>query len=314
MKISIIGSTGFVGFYIINSLNESDHTIKILVRPGSEDKIPKPTTSTPSNIEIVKGDISNIDSIYECLAETDVVIYLIGILREVPKQNITFEETQYLGVERTVHAAKAQGVKKFILMSANGAKPDGTTYQNTKFRAEECVKASGLDWTIFRPSVIFGDPNGKMEFCTQLLAELINPPIPAPLFFPGLNIHQAGKFKLQPVHVEDVAQAFVQAIDNPTLNKHTFTLCGSQSASWHEIIQTLAKASGKNGKLTLPAPADIVKLVASVFDKYAWFPITKDQIIMLLEGNVCEDNSIWETLGIKPKNFSLENLTYLRES
>lgn len=306
MQVSIIGGTGFVGTYIIQSLLNADHKPKVLVRPGSEHKL-----INQEQCQIVNGDISDQQSINECLARSDAVIYLIGILREIPKHNVTFEETQFNGVERTVQAAQAQGVKQFILMSANGVKAQGTPYQMTKYCAEECVKASGLDWTIFRPSIIFGNPQGKMEFCTQLLAELVNPPIPAPLFFPGVNISQAGKFQMQPVHVEDVANAFVKTIDNPALNKHTFPLCGSQPVSWKEIIQTLAKATGKNGKLALPAPAEIVKLVASVFDKQTWFPITKDQITMLLEGNVCSDMNTWQTLEITPKSFSLETLEYL---
>jgi NADH dehydrogenase len=306
MQVSIIGGTGFVGTYIIQSLLSAGHTPKVLVRLGSEHKL-----INQEQCKIVNGDISDQQSINECLAGSDAVIYLIGILREIPKQNITFEGSQFNGVKKTVQAAQEQGVKQFILMSANGVKAQGTTYQTTKYRAEQCVKASGLDWTIFRPSVIFGDPQGKMEFCTQLLAELINPPIPAPLFFPGIRIDQAGKFQMQPVHVEDVADAFVKAIDNQDLNKQTFALCGSQPVSWKEIIQTLAKATGKKGKPALPAPAEIVKLVASVFDKQTWFPITKDQINMLLEGNTCSDMDTWQTLEITPKSFSLDTLEYL---
>lgn len=309
MQVSIIGGTGFVGSYIIQSLLNAGHTPKVLVRPGSEHKL-----VNRDQCQIVNGDISEQNTIYDCLAGSDAVIYLIGILREIPKQNITFEETQYNGVERTVKAAQEQNVKQFLLMSANGVKAQGTTYQTTKYRAEECVKASGLDWTIFRPSVIFGDPQGKMEFCTQLLAELVNPPIPAPLFFPGVNIAQAGKFQMQPVHVEDVANAFSTAINNPDLNQQIIPLCGSQAVSWKEIIQTLAKATGKNGKLALPAPAEMIKLVASIFDKQAWFPITKDQIVMLLEGNTCPDDSAWESLDITPKAFALENLRYLQNT
>ena len=93
-------------------------------------------------------------------------------------------------------------------MSANGVKADGTPYQVTKYEAEEYLKASGLDWTIFRPSVIFGDPGERMEFATQLASDIIRPPLPAPLFFDGVSPLNAGQFRLSPVHVEDVAQAF----------------------------------------------------------------------------------------------------------
>ncbi|WML90843.1 NAD(P)H-binding protein [Thiothrix lacustris] len=306
MNVSIIGGTGFVGTYLIDALLQAGHTPRVLVRAGSEGKL-----AAASQCETVSGDIGDNAALDNCLQGTDAVIYLIGILREFPAKGITYEESQFLGVERTVAAAQRQGVKHFILMSANGVKAGGTKYQDTKFRAEQCVQASGLAWTVFRPSVIFGEPRGKMEFCTQLQKELVLPPIPAPLFFGGVNILQAGEFQMQPVHVTDVAQAFVGALDNPAAIGKTFALCGADAVSWKTIIQTLAQASGRSGKLAVPAPAAILKVVAGVLDKQAWFPITRDQIVMLLEGNTCSDNSAWQTFGMTPKRFALENLGYL---
>lgn len=308
MKVGIIGGTGFVGSYIIDALLEAGHIPRVLVRPGSEGKLIQ-----AERCESVAGDVSSPVALERCLQGADAVIYLIGILREFPARGITFEDSQYNGVERTVAAAQKQGVKHFVLMSANGVKPGGTRYQDTKYRAEACVKASGLEWTIFRPSVIFGDPRGKMEFCTQLQHELVKPPIPAPLFFTGLNVTQAGKFCMAPVHVKDVATAFVTALVNPSANGQTYTLCGPDALSWKAIIQTLAEASGRSSKLMLPAPADVIKLVAGVLDGHAWFPITRDQIVMLLEGNTCRDMSAWAALQIQPHSFALKNLGYLRE-
>lgn len=306
MKVSIIGGTGFVGSYLIEALLTAGHTPCVLVRPGSEYKLVQ-----AERCETVPGDIADATALENCLQGTDAVIYLIGILREFPAQGITYEETQFRGVERTVAAAQKQGVKQFILMSANGVKAGGTKYQDTKFRAEQCVQASGLDWTIFRPSVIFGDPRGKMEFCTQLNKELVQPPIPAPLFFGGLNIMQAGQFQMAPVHVQDVANAFAAAVDNTAANQRVFPLCGPDSPSWKDILQTIAQAAGGKGKLMLPAPADAIKLVASVLDGQSWFPITRDQITMLLEGNTCADHSAWEVFGIQPQRFTANNLGYL---
>jgi NADH dehydrogenase len=306
MKVSIIGGTGFVGTYLIDALLQAGHTPRVLVRHGSGGKL-----AAAAQCETVSGDIRDVAALDTCLQGTDAVIYLVGILREFPALGITFEESQFQGVERTVAAAQRQGVKHFILMSANGVKAGGTKYQDTKFRAEQCVQASGLAWTIFRPSVIFGDPHGKMEFCTQLQKELVLPWIPAPLFFGGVNILHAGEFQMAPVQVEDVANAFAGALDNPAAIGKTFTLCGPDALSWKNIIQTLAQASGRRGKLAVPAPAEAIKLVAGVLDKQAWFPITRDQIVMLLEGNACSDHSAWQTFGITPKRFALENLGYL---
>ena len=84
-----------------------------------------------------------------------------------PSAGITFQALQYEGAKLAVETAMARGVGRFVLMSANGVKPHGTAYQETKYLAERFLAQSGLDYTIFRPSVVFGDPRGLMEFCTQ---------------------------------------------------------------------------------------------------------------------------------------------------
>lgn len=306
MKVSIIGGTGFVGTYLIKVLLKNKHTPRVLVRAGSEDKLPQ-----AAECEVVVGDIADQQALQSLIQGSDAVIYLPGILREQARLGITFESIQYQGAKTCIDIARSNSVKHFLLMSANGVKAVGTPYQTSKYRAEQYLKQSGLNWTIFRPSVIFGHPHGKMEFCTQLLNELVEPPIPAPLFFPCLRPFQAGQFQLAPVFVEDVANAMNNALQQPKAINQCFELCGAQSVTWANIIQTLAKASGRRSKFALPAPVEVVKLVAAIFDKQAWFPITRDQLIMLMESNVCTSQTAWQTLAIEPKGFAQEHLTYL---
>jgi NADH dehydrogenase len=192
-------------------------------------------------------------------------------------------------------------------------RPNGTAYQQTKYRAEEALKATDLQWTIFRPSVIFGDPRGRMEFCTQLRRDIIDSPLPAPLFYDGLLPTHAGAFELSPVAVEDVAEAFVSALERPETIGESLQLCGPDRLTWRHILKTIGSAVGKS-KIMLPAPAFVVKTVASVLDKHAWFPITRDQIEMLLEGNVCHTPGAFALLDIVPKRFDVDALAYLRSS
>jgi NADH dehydrogenase len=306
MKVSLIGGTGFVGTHIVEQLLKLGHTPRLLVRPGTLDHAPP-----PEGCELVQGDIGQADSVAACLAGTDATVYLIGILRERPSRGITFDELQYRGVERAIQAARATGNKRFLLMSANGVKPDGTAYQRTKYLAEETLKASGLQWTVFRPSVIFGDPRGRMEFCTQLRRDIVDSPLPVPLFYDGLLPTGAGQFALAPVAVEDVAAAFVRALENPETIGETYELCGPDAVTWRQILTTIAAAVGKT-KLMLPAPALAIKAVASVLDGQPWFPITRDQIAMLLEGNLCTDPDAFARLGIEPRRFDEAALSYLR--
>ncbi|MGE5154836.1 MAG: SDR family oxidoreductase, partial [Bdellovibrio bacteriovorus] len=196
MKVAVIGGTGFVGVHLVDRLLADGHRPRLLVRPGSAHKV-----TCSADCEIVPGDLEQPGAIGRCLEGTEAVIYLIGLLREHPQQGITFEAMHRVGVEETIAEAQTQGIERFLLMSANGVRADGTPYQRTKFQAEEALKASGLRWTIFRPSVIFGDPRGRMEFCSQLKRDLIDSPLPAPLFFPGWLPTGAGGFQLAPVAV-----------------------------------------------------------------------------------------------------------------
>jgi NADH dehydrogenase len=161
MRVALIGGTGFVGSYLVDALLEAGHEPVLLVREGSENKVRQ-----KDRVRLVSGDISTADSLTAVVDGCDAVIYNVGILREIPSEGVTFETTQYDGVELTVDAAVKAGVKRLLLMSANGVKQPGTPYQETKYRAEEYAMQSGLDVTVLRPSVIFGDPRGTMEFAT----------------------------------------------------------------------------------------------------------------------------------------------------
>jgi NADH dehydrogenase len=276
------------------------------VRPGSEGKV-----SQSGRCEIVRGEIGQEAAVRECLRGADAAIYNIGILREVPEEGVTFQALQEDGAKRAVDLAAAEGVRRFILMSANGVRLDGTPYQRTKAAAEEHLKASGLDWTIFRPSLVFGDPRGRLEFCTQMRDDLVDKPLPAPLFHDGVSPKGAGTFELAPIHVTDVAAAFARALDTPATIGQTYVLCGPESLSWREILSRIAAACGKR-KVMLPAPAGPIRWLGSLLDRYAWFPVTRDQLDMLLEGNTGDSRAVFEQLDIRPRHFSSEELAYLR--
>jgi len=305
MKVALLGGTGFVGSYLVDALVLRGHSPRLLVRPGSEHRIPQ-----PGPVERIPGDLSDTGALHELLEGTQAVIYNIGILREFPERGISYRELQYTGVKRVAEVALAQGVRRFIHMSANGVEQSLTPYQQTKLAAEAHLQELDLDWTIFRPSVIFGDPRGRFEFASLLKQQIIDPPLPVPLFHQGLLPRDAGGFALSPVHVQDVAAAFAGALDHPQTLHRTYTLGGPEDLTWKQIMEILCGISGRS-KLMLPVPAAAPGLAASLLERFPWFPISRDQIRMLLAGNTCRGDAIFSLLGIEPRPFDPEHLNYL---
>ena len=308
MKVSIFGGSGFVGEYIIEELLNNNHVPYVLLRYGSEKKI-----NSYRKCKIITGNIGNDTAIEQTMMNTEAVIYNIGVIREFKSKGISFEKLHYEGLKKCVKQAKKLNIKRFILMSANGVNENGTGYQITKYKAEQYLKSSDLDWTIFQPSLIFGDSKGKQEFCKQLKSDMLSLPFPAPLFHNGILPFNAGNFKMSPIHVTDVAKSFVKSLNKKESIEKTFSL-GGDSLTWKEIIKLIAVASGKEDKMFVPAPTMPIKVLASIFDRFDWFPISRDQINMLVEGNVCNSNEAFDLFGISnPIEFNLESLEYLSD-
>ncbi len=306
MIVAILGGTGYVGSHIAEALLAGGHEPRLLVRPGSQKKLSRQETK-----ELVIGDISNSVAMQELMHNVDAVIYCIGTLREFTLQDITFKKLQFEGVVRAAGIAASQGVRRFILMSANGVEQSLTRYQRTKLAAEAHLQGLDIDWTIFRPSVIFGDPQGHLEFASMLKQQIIDSPLPLPLFYQGILPRNPGGFYFSPVHVQDVAAAFVGALERPETIRQSYTLGGPNDLSWKQILNILCVVSSKR-KWVLPMPVAGPRFAATLLDKYSWFPISRDQIRMLLAGNTCSGDEIFSLCGIEPKPFSEEHLRYLK--
>ena len=304
MRIAIAGGTGFVGGYIIDALLDRGHKPALLVRPGSDVKVRR-----RDDCDLVHGDLETIGKLVDLMKNCEAAIYNVGILREQKSKGITFEKVHFRGVVRLIEAARVCSVKRLVLMSANGVKEDGTPYQHTKYRAEEKARNSGMDVTVFRPSVIFGDPHGAMEIATQLLRDMITTPLPAIGFFNAWGPNRGG-VEMSPVHVEDVAEAFVLALDDPSTIGKTYTLGGPETLTWSEMLRRIAEAVGRKKRI-VPMPIELMKLPAALLDWLPSFPVTRDQLSMLAEGNTASTDDIRSLIGRRPHSFSPENLHYL---
>jgi uncharacterized protein YbjT (DUF2867 family) len=298
MRVAIVGGTGFVGGYLVQALLRAGHEVKALVRPGSESKL-----RASDGVEIVSGDLASTDALQELVGGCDAVIYNVGLLREFPGKGITFEQTQYQGVVDTIDAMQEANVERLLLMSAIGVNDTGTKYQTTKYRAERHALESDRDVTVMRPSVIFGDPRGTMEFATQLYRDMVRPPLPAVDF---------GDVEMSPVFVEDVADAFVAALEDDGTIGEVIELAGPEVLSWQDIVTRIAEGAGKD-KVLLSMPISLMRVGATLFDWLPFYPVTRDQLTMLEEGNTASPDPLQRLIGREPRAMTPGALDYLAD-
>lgn len=305
MRVAVFGATGFVGGYLVDALLAAGHEPSVLVRPGSHGKL-----RSADRCRVTVGTIADEGAIRSTVDGAGAVIYSVGLLREFPRAGVTFDEAHVEGVRRTADAALAAGVGRYLLMSANGVDAAATPYQESKLRGERLAAAKGLAVTIFRPSVIFGDPRGNLEFATQLFRDLVRPPLPAAGFHTGLRPSR-GAVTMSPVHAGDVAAAFVAALDDASTIGETVALGGPEALSWTEMLKRVAAAAGRR-KWILPLPIGLMRLAALLFDRLPFFPVTRDQLTMLAQGNTAKPDALLRLIGREPRRFSAATLAYLR--
>ena len=146
MRVALFGGTGYVGSYVIDALLQAGMQPAVLARPGHESRVRHRRVC-----DVVSGDLTDAAALDAVLQGAEAAIYNVGILREFPKRGITFEELHYRAAKRVMQAAERAGVRRFLLMSANGVKAKGTPYQTNKFKAEQFLATTAMDWTVFRP-------------------------------------------------------------------------------------------------------------------------------------------------------------------
>jgi NADH dehydrogenase len=289
MKVFVTGGTGFVGSEVLRQLVASGHAVRALVRSGSEGKL-----AVQDGVEIRQGDATDPASLVGALAGCDAAVHLVGIIREFPSQGITFERLHVEATRNILAAARDQGVSRYLHMSANGTGPTGTTgYHRTKWQAEEAVRASDRAWTIFRPSLIFGKGG---EF-VAMLADLIRK-------IPMVPVIGDGRYRMQPVAVTQVAESFVRALAMPETVGQTYHLGGGASYSYDEILDLTGQAIGRGHVTKAHQPLFMVKPIIKLMEHSSRFPITSEQVEMLLMGNVCDTTAWATTFGISPVSYA----------
>jgi NADH dehydrogenase len=286
VKIFVTGGTGFVGREVVRQLYGAGHKVRCLVRDGERAK-----QLLPSAVELHSGDLTDPESVKTGLKECQAVIHLVGII--VEKGQATFERIHVQGTTDLLNAAAEAGIRRFIQMSALGSRPDAKSrYHRTKYQAEQAVNQSGLDWTIFRPSVIFG-PGDQF---VNLLARIIRSAPVVPVIGPGES-------RVQPISVRNVAACFALAVGNSLSYRKVYELGGPQRLTYNQIYKIIAGVLEKRKK-AVHIPIPLVKpgvLISELLLPNP--PITREQLIMLQEDNICDSTDAVH-------DFSLELLSF----
>ncbi|HXF78780.1 MAG TPA: complex I NDUFA9 subunit family protein [Usitatibacter sp.] len=296
-SVCIVGGTGFVGRSIAEQAVGRGLRVRVLTRsePRAKNLLVLPT------LEVMVADPHDEKALQRAFDDMDAVVSLAGILHE--GGHATFERVHAELPRKIVKACNASGVQQLLHMSALGADPAGPSdYQRSKAAGESAVREAGatLAWTIFRPSVIFGEHDHFLN----LFASLVR-------LFPVVPLGGA-KARFQPVWVEDVARAFVGSLGDGEVAGRTFALCGPSVYTLAQLVEFVAASVGRRPIVVPLAPA-AASLQAFFLEHLPGKLMTRDNLASMRVDNVCADP--WPRhLGFSPSSLEAVVPEYLADA
>lgn len=313
--VAVTGATGFVGTEIVAELIRRGFGVRALVRDRKKAAAVLPRASGGAAISLVEGDIHDGVSANALLEGVQACVHLIGIIRE-QRGGVTFHRMHVAATRVIVEACQSAGVKRYLHMSALGVSDQGIcAYQTTKWEAEQIVRRSGLDWTIFRPGLIHGAKSEFMHTAVQWVKGEVPPWIFMPYFTRGSeekNVPLGGVSRVipvvQPVVVEDVAKAFVSALERSDAIGETFNLVGSERISWPEMLNEIRdRVHGANDNLSAwGVPSELAAMKATVAQYLGLgglLPFDRGMALMGGQDGVAETEKVKAQLGLNARPF-----------
>lgn len=282
--ILVTGGTGFVGRRLVHALRAEEQPVRALVRDPRRGE-----TLRAWGCELAQGDVTDLESLRRAAEGCEAIVHLVAIIAGKPA---AFERIMAQGTRDLVAAATEAGAQRFVLMSALGTSErskDLVPYYRAKWATEQAVKGSGLEWTIFRPSFVFGRDGGILPTFVRQVRLL-----------PAVPVVGDGTRRLQPIWVEDVAAFFARALSTPASVGETYDLGGPDTPTWNELYTAIARALGKRRRL-VHVPVGFMRANAVLLERLPRPPVTRDQLTMLeLEDNVGNIRPALDAFGIAP--------------
>jgi NADH dehydrogenase len=285
VTVLVTGANGYVGREVVSHLHGKGTTVRALVR--------RPSSVLPEGVQQVKGDVTDPGSLAPAMDGVDAVVHLVAILDGTQEQ---CEAINHRGAVNVIDSARSAGVRRLLHMCAAGVTEEHaplTKYWRTKYAAKQAAMRSGLDWTVMEPSFVFGRGGGALKTFENLLRGPVAPVI------------GDGRYQHQPVWIGDVAAAFAAALERPETVGKVYELGGPQVFAFDDLLDELATVTGKPRRRKLHVPVGLMKVQASLLQ---YFPpplkVTRDQIVMLVEGTTCDLAPVRSDLGIEPASIA----------
>ena len=290
--ILVTGGSGYVGSHIVRRLAEMGRPVRALVR--SRERAKREGRLAGLQVEWVEGDVTRPETLAPAMLGAPAVIHTVAIAIE--KGGRRYETINYEGTVNVVEAAKAAGVRRFLHQGQFGADSRlPYRFLKSKGQAQEYVAASGLEWTAFRPSVIWG-PEDEFANTFAKLAML------TPIIFPIVGDENS---RFQPVCVEDVVTCFVKALDDAATTGKEYQLGGPEVLTLEEIERRALKARGAR-RLMVRFPMPLLRLAVALMEvALPAPPVTRSLLELLAVSNVPTNNAI-HLFVEKPRPFTAE--------
>jgi|SRR5579859_2867116 len=294
--ILITGSTGFVGRHLVKRLVAEGEKPRCLVR--SQQKAAE--TLPVEQVEIITGDTTRLGTLEPATQGIDTLVHSAFITADIKEgHGVSYQGVNVEGTRNVIETARRAGVKKVVLVSGLGTKPDKPgSYMQGRYLAEQYVKESGLAWSIIQPSIQFGEHAAFFKG----MADLIR-------MAPVVPIVGSSQRKFQPIWVEDVARCLIQQIREDNRNGKTYVVGGPEQFTYGAILDMLASAMGKK-RLKAPTPIPLVSIGAAVMQAILPKPpITTAALTLFSFEQTTDMNAVERDFGFTPLSWR----TYLAE-
>ena len=290
--ILVVGGSGFVGRYVVNRLVADGRRVVVPTRRrGNAQHL-----HVLPSVDVVEADVNRPPELVRLLRHAGAVINLVGILDETGGE--TFARAHVELTKNVIAACRSAGVARLVHMSALNADPAGSSrYLRSKGEAETAVAASGLDWTIFEPSVIFGREDRFLNLFAKLMRVL-----------PVMALACADA-KFQPVFAGDVAECVVRALSLPATSGRKYPLCGPTAYTLRELVGYVGETVGARRPIVPLGPA-LSLLQACVLELLPGTLMSRDNLRSMAKDSVCGCD-FPPVFGLQPQALESIAPTYL---